>query len=112
MLKDTPILREEAKEEVSRGGIADIGCPQMMVEVNDFIMYHPSSRRQTDRYRYCPRSLSLSLMRNTTVGGADEGDGGGLGGVLSTRPRLLRLIDTLNQNHHVRFHQLQKDRPL
>jgi len=77
--------------------------------ISSCITRHPDDKRTGTGIA---RALSLSLMRNTTVGGADEGDGGGLGGVLSTRPRLLRLIDTLNQNHHVRFHQLQKDRPL
>ena len=38
---------------------------------------------------------SLSLMRNTTVGGADEGGDGGLGGVVSACPRPSRSIDAL-----------------
>ena len=86
------------------GEIAD---PQMVVVDKCFIMCHVSSQRWTDRHR----QRRLLLVYNAAVGGVGEGSGGGLWDAVATGATQGRST-FLNQNHHVRFHQLQKDRPL
>jgi len=71
------------------------------------VMYHVSSQRWTDQ----ARQRRLPLVRTTTVGGVGGGEGGVLWDAVGTEATQGRST-FLNQNHHVRFHQLQKDRPL
>ena len=101
VLASRPILMGVKNREVE-GEIAD-----PVVGVKGFVMCHVSSQRWTDR----DRQYRLPLVRNALVGGVGEDEGRVPRDAVSTDSTQGRSA-FLNQNHHVRLHQLQENRPL
>lgn len=107
MLTDMPMLKGEVKTE-RKGKLPTADGPRWWWRIDKGLTCVASAGWHRQRL--------LPLMHNVVyVGGVGE-DGGDLGYVYrlaySTAEGTKGRSGPLNQNHHVRFRQLQKDRPL